>query len=104
MIPIGSLVQIKNMDAIIIGYSISSASSTLSLRYKAIPFPRGYTAPTCIKLLDEEDITVVSQGFFDEKMIKFMELISDYQNGLEKVKETFPDEFGKMLNSIQEEQ
>ena len=104
MIPIGSIVKVKNMDAMVIGYNTSYSSGYPKLSLMAVPYPKGYTSPDSIKLLDESDITVISSGYCDDHMEKFMETYSEIQHMAERIKETFPKEFEEMLNAGREGQ
>lgn len=65
-LPIGSLVLINNVKAIIVGYFWGEQGQHLVRQYAVLPYPQGYTDKSSLKIVSDNMIQVVNEGYKSE--------------------------------------
>lgn len=75
---VGSLVSVKEKKYLLIGFDLFSRGDKYKFGYTAVPFPQGYSKPTDIYvLLDDNEFEIVERGFSDgsENAVKMVQSI-----------------------------
>lgn len=88
ILPIGTVVQLKNYDVrvIIAGYcSVTEKSPDYTWDYSGFVFPIGYLGEDSIVSFDTEEIQqIITYGFQDEEQIRYMEDLKQVLETIEK--------------------
>lgn len=88
VLPIGTVVQLKNYDVrvIIAGYcSVTEKNPDYTWDYSGFVFPIGYLGEDSIVSFDTEEIQqIITYGFQDEEQIRYMEDLKQVLETIEK--------------------
>lgn len=63
--PLGSVVRVRGMNALIAGYSWEDDDGRPLFEYLIVPYPLGYTSTDCVKRATAEELTLISAGYQD---------------------------------------
>ena len=63
ILPIGTVIKLKNRNAMICGYDYRNVNDKLLMHYILIPHPEGYTKASDIRIIPAAGIEVVGMGY-----------------------------------------
>lgn len=76
--PIGSVVKVRGMEALVTGHTMAEEKGKMVLHYILVPFPLGYTDADCVRMAMEEELELLFAGYTDESSERYAE----YWNGI----------------------
>lgn len=63
ILPIGTVIKLKNRNAMICGYDYRNANDKLLMYYVLLPHPEGYTQASDIRVIPAAGIEAVGMGY-----------------------------------------
>ena len=61
--PIGSVVQVKDLKALIIGVRMMEEKKKLVKSYLIVPYPTGYSGWEHVRVIPASEVTMISEGY-----------------------------------------
>lgn len=65
--PIGTIVDINQEKAVIVGYTSVEKENHLRNAYVVLPYPQGYSSGQSLRIAEKEDITLIAKGYESEQ-------------------------------------
>ena len=101
LLPIGTVVNYKDVDLIVCGYTLTEAEAIFAC-YRTVIYPFGFTEPEKIILLPVKDeYSIVYEGYRDEEFERVSRIISKRFSILDGVTEQDIKTVLKRLDSIE---
>lgn len=82
--PIGSVVKVRGMEALVTGHTMAEKNEKMLLHYYLVPFPLGYTGAECVRMASEQDVELLFAGYEDESGNRFNQYLQGLVMAAEK--------------------
>lgn len=86
ILPIGSVIKLKDRKAMIAGYDYCAIKEKLTLCYLLLPYPEGYTEVTDVRIIRAEGVEVEKTGYQSDAFF----LVERYFENICTVAESVP--------------